>query len=80
MSYLLALCFILSVLPVVTINSENHLKRVCVPSIFIILMRKQAEAEPLAQISQLGPGRMGLLSTHQAKMGFVYRFMLELLY
>lgn len=48
--YLLVLHFVLSALPVVTINSENHLKRVGVASVFLILMRKQTEAEPLAQI------------------------------
>lgn len=72
--------FVLPAFPVVTINSANHRKGVGVTSIFIILMRKQTEAEPLAQIPQLGPGRVGLLSAHQAKMGFVYPFMLELLY
>lgn len=75
---LLALRFVLSA-SVVTMNSENHPKGVGVTSMFIILMRKKAEAEPLAQTPQPGPGRMGLLSTHQAKMGFVYMFRLELL-
>lgn len=71
---------VLPALSVLKINCENNLRRVAITIISITLMRTWRRGLSLLLKSPSWDLReLGLLSTLEAKMGFVYTFVLELL-